>query len=39
MFTVLVYGLPAVVILITLYIAVLGVRFYIDEVIKHRPEE
>jgi hypothetical protein len=33
-FTLLLYGVPALVILVTLYTGYLGLRFYIDEVIK-----
>jgi hypothetical protein len=34
MFTALLYGVPAVVIVATLYTGWLGLRFYIDEVVK-----
>jgi hypothetical protein len=34
MFALLLYGIPALVILVTLYTGWLGLRFYIDEVIK-----
>ncbi|MGC7102390.1 hypothetical protein ACPZ19_47625 [Amycolatopsis lurida] len=39
MFTVLAYGIPILVILVTLAIGWLGVRFYIDEVIRHRDDQ
>ncbi|MBO8191092.1 hypothetical protein ITI46_05205 [Streptomyces oryzae] len=34
LFTALMYAVPAVVIVVTVYIGYLGARFYIDEVIK-----
>lgn len=34
MFAALLYGVPAVVIVVTLYIGWLGLRFYIDEVVR-----
>lgn len=34
MFALLLYGVPSVVVLVTLYTGWLGFRFYIDEVVK-----